>query len=120
MEGGGPSARAGDRALAHVLSLHGFAMNGGIGHALEVLPLEQVEAAASGFTYFEMTEVARLLWRLRSDPGLREWTDSSNAEADRLYAATVPGDQHIAQHFERKYLQCPEEFAPLEAGGAAV
>jgi hypothetical protein len=117
MEGGGADARPGDRALAQLLALHGLAMNGGIHHALEILSLEQVEAAASGFTYFEMAEVARLLWRLRSDPGLKSWTDSGEAEADRLYAALIPDDQHIVEHFELKFRQSPEKFAPLETHG---
>ena len=37
LESGGPAAREGDRALAALLLAHGMVMNGGVGHALEVL-----------------------------------------------------------------------------------
>jgi hypothetical protein len=56
-----PSLAPGDRHLASALLFHGYAMNGGVHHALEGLTESELEAAARGLAWLGFTEVAQAL-----------------------------------------------------------
>jgi chloramphenicol 3-O-phosphotransferase len=120
LDNGGSRPGKGDRALAALLTLHGLVMNGGLHHALEVLSPEQVDIAAEGLIYFHLDAVARLIGKVRSESSLRERNDTSEAEANGLYAALIPDDNVIAREFERRYAESPEEFSSLGVTYKAV
>jgi hypothetical protein len=71
LESGGPHARPGDRALAALLLAHGLAMNGGVEHAIETMFSHEFAAAISGYEFFSMPQVARLLQRIAEELRLR-------------------------------------------------
>src|SRR5688500_7625383 len=106
MESGGPAAREGDRALAALLLAHGMVMNGGVGHALEVLSPDELAAAAGGYRFFGLEGVAALL----------EWAAGAAEDevdrADSTYGEIVPNDQTLVERFEAFYRISPEAFAP--------
>lgn len=109
LESGGNAARAGDRALADLLLAHGMVMNGGIGHAVEALSLEEFSAAVSGFRFFGFDEVALLLERALRTP------EQDLELADSSYGSLIPDDQVVVERFEACYCSSPEVFAPIES-----
>jgi hypothetical protein len=58
LEAGGPSPAKGDRALAALLLAHGLVMNGGVHHALRCMQPAELMAAAEGFSFFSLADVA--------------------------------------------------------------
>lgn len=108
MESGGSKACEGDRALSALLLAHGMVMNGGVGHALEVLSLDELAAAARGYRFFGLNDVATLL----------EHSINANDEelerADARYAALIPTDQTLADRFEALYRATPHAFASID------
>ena len=109
IESGGKAARAGDRALADLLFAHGMVMNGGVGHAIDVLSSEEFSAALRGFRFFDFDEVALLLEAALKTP------DQDHRLADLSYGNLIPNDQVLADRFEAFYRLTPEAFAPLES-----
>ena len=107
LESGGEAARAGDRALADLLLAHGMVMNGGVGHAVEVLSLEEFLAALSGFRFFGFDEVALLL------EGALRASEQDHELADQSYERLIPDDQVLVKRFESYYRHSPEAFAPI-------
>jgi hypothetical protein len=94
-------------ALAALLRAHGAVMNGGVDHALEVLSSVELSAAAAGYRYFGLSNVAALMER--SVP-------TSDAEIEALnsrYAHEIPTDDTVIRAFRRKLLAEPAEFAPV-------
>ena len=112
LESGGSTAREGDRALAALLLAHGMVMNGGVGHAIEVLSRDELAAAAWGYRFFGFKNVASLL------EGAADATEQELDQADVNYGELVPSDQTLVDRFEALYHTSPETFAPLtEAAG---
>jgi hypothetical protein len=86
-------------------------MNGGVDHALEVLPPSEFASGIAGFRYFGLAEVAAVL----------ETASAANLGWERFnlrYAALVPADDTIVEAFHRKYCASPEAFAPLRSANA--
>src|SRR3712207_3315551 len=54
-------ARVGDRALRDALEVHGYVMNGGLDHGLDVAGAAGVERAAASWEYLGRRDVAELL-----------------------------------------------------------
>jgi hypothetical protein len=104
LESGGASPREGDRALAALLRLHGLVMNGGVHHALEVLSRDEIRAAISGFEFFSLTPVGRLLEVART---------LDEEAANRQYWAFIPDDDAINGRFRVTFRSSPHAFAPL-------
>ncbi len=113
MESGGNFPGPGDRALASLLLLHGFAMNGGIHHAIEILNPEDLAAAIDGFSYFGFDEMSLWLGSADSDPLLSEWTHDTEGPANDRYAELIPDDATLTTRFAILYRERPSEFAPI-------
>lgn len=116
LEGGGPNALLGDRALADLMLLHGLAMNGGVLHALECLDEKERDAAVAGYAFYAFPAVSLLLLDLlarRSDDADADAADALELVAAREYAREIPSDQVIADAFGRLLAERPELFAPL-------
>ena len=120
LDGGGRSARAGDRALADALKVHGLVMNGGVHHAVQAVGELEVQAAAAGFEYFGLSSIAEVLRRVQHDPKLREWSDATEEEANRLYWAVLPDDGGLAARFEQVFRDKPTEFGPIDDASPIV
>jgi hypothetical protein len=108
MESGGAAALDGDRALADLLLAHGMIMNGGVGHALEVLSSDEFAAALDGYRFFGLNAVASLL----------EYTANAAEDevnqADACYGELIPSDQTIVDCFEAFYHSSPKAFASID------
>lgn len=107
----------GDRALADMLLAHGYAMNGGVLHAVEDLEPSQLDAALAGYRYFGLAAAVDLMEGARSH--IRQGLDDDaldrlEAESDERYGE-VGTDAVLADAFERRYAAHPEDFAPLSA-----
>jgi hypothetical protein len=114
LEGGGHAARPGDRALASILVVHGLVMNGGVHHAIDCVEPAELFAAAEGYAFFELDEVAAFFRGVSSDPILSEWTDKTEAVANRQYAEMVPDDSALFARFQEVFRERAEQFAPLD------
>jgi len=114
LESGGDSPGPGDRALASLLFFHGFAMSGGVHHALECVDPAELIAAAHGYLFFGLDDVADFLRSVASDPVLSMWTDETEVVANRRYAEMVPDDSHLVARFEEVFREWGEQFAPLD------
>ena len=113
LESGGPSPAAGDQALASLLRAHGYAMNGGVVHALECLSQAEVAAAVAGFNYFGLSEAANVFQQHADD------TEETEERLNHLYWTAVPSDETLANAFRVKLLVSPEAFAPTNPGAHA-
>ncbi len=119
-----PEARAGDRALRAALELHGYVMNGGLDHGLDVMGADGVERAAEGWEFLGRTEVADLLREvvrtvpdLPADPEERAefltdgWSDEQAARIEQL-DHRYPEDRSLEEAFLRCLRDRPDDFAP--------
>lgn len=113
-EAGGESPGPGDRALASLLLVHGLVMNGGVHHALEIVDADELAAAADGFAYFGLFELASFFRGAPNDPILSSWTDHSELAANRRYEEWVPDDAHLVARFRDILRDRIEDFAPLD------
>ena len=104
VESGGTDPREGDRALAALLYAHGLVMNGGVHHALEILSDEEMRAAVSGFGFFSLAPVGRLL-------EVAQTLDEDTA--NQHYWAVIPDDDTIDRRFRVVFRSSPDAFAPL-------
>ncbi len=112
-EGGGPNPRNGDRALAALLKAHGFAMNGGLLHAMELLNPAELADAKSGYRFFGFDAVAVLLSSARK---LRETDEDLEFHEGQLnddYATLIPDDSSLMERFEAVHKMRPLDFSPL-------
>ena len=118
--------RVGDRALHDVLETHGYVMNGGLDHALDVMGL-RVEQAAAGWDYLGRDDVAELLrealrvvadmphdWEARQEFFIDGWSDAQ-AEAIAALEDRYVDDGAVEQAFLRRLAEQPDDFAPLDA-----
>lgn len=118
MERGGPSAKAGDHALAAVLQVHALAMTGGLLDAVERLDSAALDSAESGYRWLGLGDAAQVVARVRTEisDGALEADDRAEAleaEADDMYAEVIPADQTIADAFESKLRSEPAAFAAV-------
>jgi hypothetical protein len=109
----GPDALDGDRALASLLFVHGYVMNGGISHLVEGMRAEQILSGAKGFRYFGLEDVASLLEAVARG-------STGPEEANQIYGSLVPSDGTLMQQFEAFYRSSPGAFAPLEGLACAA
>ena len=120
LEAGGDSPGPGDRALASLLLVHGYVMNGGVHHAIECVEPTELEAAADGYAFFGMNEVAEFFHGATLDPVLSKWTSDTEIVANRRYAEMIPDDSHLVARFEAVFREHAEKFAPIDpASGIA-
>src|SRR4051794_38732543 len=113
LEGGGPQARGGDKALAGLLRAHGMFCSGGLTHAVEMLSAEQIREAIEGFRYFGLTEASSLL----EDAVAPGNSDDASLDAvfddlDERYGSIVPTDETLAARFRERLVETPGDFAP--------
>jgi hypothetical protein len=119
IDAGGERPGPGDSALAALLLVHDPVMECGVHRALATVSAVELSAAAEGYAYFGLSGVAAFLRGSSEDPVLSEWTKSTEVIANRRYAQMVPDDNHLAHLFERKLVECPEQFAPIRDGNEA-
>jgi hypothetical protein len=105
--GGGPAPGPGDTALAAALRLHNMIMNGGLGHALDILTPEDFASAASGFRYLQLCDIAELLEQALSTP-----SDNPLQDLDARSSTLIPQDQVIADQLQALLQHHPDDFAP--------
>lgn len=113
LEKGGLHLRAGDRALAALLSAHGLTMNGGVLHAIELLDEHKYTAAKSGYRFFGFDKVENLLGRAKDLFDADIDLDTFERMLDDEYSEYIPDDATIVQRFERHFQAYPVDFAPL-------
>jgi hypothetical protein len=106
LDAGGTAPREGDRALAALLRAHGMVMNGGVGHAIEVLSRDELLEAVAGFRFFGFQEVAALL-----ENAATHGVDDEEV-ADSGYARFIPNDDTITRCFSGLLRARREAFAP--------
>lgn len=117
-------AREGDRALHHVLEFHGYVMNGGLDHALDVMGHE-AQRAIAGWEFLDRQDVADLLREAlgvvpdmpedadaRQDFFIDGWTEVQ-AEAIEALGQRYPGDDVIEHAFSGCLNEDPDAFAPV-------
>jgi hypothetical protein len=98
-----------------MLVAHGWAINGGVLHAVEDLEPHELDAALVGYRYFGLSAAADLLdeFRARLTEGLDEDAlERLVQDADRRYG-DLAADRLLFDAFEQKYVQRPEDFAAL-------
>lgn len=120
-------ARPGDRALRAALDFHGFVMNGGLDHALDVAG-HDAEHAAAGWDHLGCRRGATIIRRalaavpdMPSDPSARQeyFIDGlSDAQAETLEAMgehydELDADGVFEQAFLKHLRKKPDDFAPL-------
>jgi hypothetical protein len=88
-------------------------MNGGVHHAIECVELSELVAAADGFAFFGLDEVAEFFRGASTDPMLATWDDDTEVAANRRYAELIPDDSHLVARFKEVFRERPEQFAPL-------
>ena len=114
LERGGDSPRPGDRALASLLLVHGLVMNGGVHHALECIKPAELLAAANGYAFFGLDDVAAFFRAANHDPVLLNWTGDNEVAANRRYAEMVPDDSFLFDRFHASLLGQVEQFSPID------
>ena len=114
LELGGHAPLTGDRALASLLLVHGLVMNGGVHHAIESVKAEELAAAADGFAFFGLNDVAAFFRGADEDLVLSEWSDETEVAANLRYESMVPSDSYLDARFQQVLRMRPAEFAPLD------
>ncbi len=84
-------------------------MNGGIGHAFDVLTPEELTLGIRGYRYFGFAEVAAMLERAA------ELSEEQQELLDPKYWDLVPADSSLGAAFEAVFQATPERFAPLSS-----
>lgn len=104
--------QAGDRALRDLLRAHGPICNSGVFHVFDVLTPPQIEAAESGYGFFGLDEVAKLLSRAKRLLDESAGIGEREAALDVEYAA-LADDRTLVERFRRHFVAKPSDFAPL-------
>jgi hypothetical protein len=112
-EGGGREPRDGDRALSALLLAHGFAMNGGVLHAVECLDAEQLEAACRGYVRYGFVAIPDLLRYAATFVDAGPLAEIEEARLDADYATAIPDDQTLVSAFTADLERHPDAYAPL-------
>lgn len=110
--------QAGDLALAAVLRFHSAAMSGGVLDAVDSSELDALDAAAAGYEWLGLRDVAALVSDVRFQVanGALEDDDRSDeleASSDARYADLLPTDAHLAAAFEARLVAEPGAFAEV-------
>jgi hypothetical protein len=115
-EGGGPAPRDGDRALAALLLAHGYAMNGGVLHAVDCLNADQLDAACRAYVHFGFAAIPDLLRHGATIVDADPLTEIEEASLDARYATVIPNDETLVKAFSADYEAHPDAYAPLTSG----
>ena len=110
---GGDAPRIGDRALASLLLVHGLVMNGGVHHAIESVDATDLAAAADGYAFFGLHDVANFFRGAADDPVLAGWTDETEVTANLRYESMIPSDSYLDALFQKVLGARAAEFAPI-------
>ena len=106
--GDADNLRIGDRALAAMLYIHGYVMNGGVEHVVECASVTQLAAGIEGYRYFGLDNLASLITKAQgTDEILGETID---AEYFRLGCDSI-----LERHFKKVYADHPADFEPLDS-----
>jgi hypothetical protein len=105
--------RKGDRALAALLAAHVMIMGDGVQGGVEALSDEEIEAAAEGYRFFGLDEIAHLIkrataYRFRYDPQLEALLEGFG----KKYSRWIPSDSALMDILEQRLGRDPEMFAP--------
>src|SRR4051794_25263995 len=87
----------GDRALTALLRMHGYIMNGGVGHALD-LSIREFDAGIRGYQFFGLDRLVSIIESIRANPY------SSDASANEEYFRDGK-DRSIKEQFERIFAE---------------
>jgi hypothetical protein len=93
-----------------MILMHGLIMNGGVHHALDFLSEAEVEAAISGYEYFEVASALTAIQTVLNDSSLRDWNDSNESKANMLYYDVIPDDAVLVAAFNRRFAMSPGDF----------
>jgi len=96
--------------LAALLLCHGYAMNGGVFHAIEGLDEKALTRAAEGYRFLGLEAVVSLLDRARGIPA--DARGPSEAAMNTEYGR-LANDAALDNCFRRQFEAHPEWFAPL-------
>jgi hypothetical protein len=88
-------------------------MNGGVLHTVECLSPFEIEEAASGYRFFGLVAVAKLLVEARRIFEAGHDLAEQEGLLDRDYHRLVPDDSSLYARFERRRQSHPQDFAPL-------
>jgi hypothetical protein len=114
LDRGGSHPGVGDKALAHLLVIHGLIMNGGLWHVLDARSEEEIGRGIEAFRYFGLDGVAELLAEAlllyQQETEDEEPIEQLNAKYDQL----IPSDEYLVGAFERRFSKAPQDFAPLD------
>jgi len=120
LERGGDAPRAGDQALAALLVVHGLVMNGGVHHAIECVAATELAAAADGYAFFGLNEVATFFRRAAEDPVLSKWTNDTEVKANLRYENMIPSDSYLRARFKEVLHARADEFSPINRDWGGV
>jgi hypothetical protein len=90
-------------------------MNGGVHHAIESVDSTELAAAADGYAFLGLYDVASFFRGASDDPVLSRWTDDTEVAANRLYANMIPSDSYLNSQFEEILRARADEFAPIDS-----
>jgi len=96
-----------------MLSFHSLAMNGGVLHVLECIEPQEVTAAASGYRFFGLDDIADLLSEAKSASNESDDLHLLEVELDRRYSASLPDDSALFERFELVLDRNRSKFAPV-------
>ena len=108
-ESGGSAPRAGDAALAAMLTAHGLVMNGGVFHAVELLGTDALQRSCAGYVFFGFEALAAVLLAA----GSAEQNEEAESEADHAYWAHAPNDGVLYERFLKDFVSNPDQYAPM-------
>ncbi len=103
----------GDRALVDLLMAHGLVMNGGVLHAVETLPAEELSAAEAGYKFYGFPEAASIFSRARNVVQSGEVSDLLERQFDEQYSEVIPSDSSLVDRFETHFSANPSDYAKL-------
>jgi hypothetical protein len=99
----GNNLREGDVALGALLVVHGYIMNGGVGHAYDLDP-DELAAGVGGYKFFGLDDLVAVI---KAHGGKDE------SKYDARYHELAGQDNLIVRRFEEMFRKNPEKFAPL-------
>jgi hypothetical protein len=82
-------------------------MNGGLGHAFDLLNEEDLNNGKGGYVYFGLPQVARLL------EAAKTMEEEMREEFGDSYSEFIPNDSSLIKAFERRFRSSPDDFAPV-------
>lgn len=110
-ERGGSAPGPGDAALSSALAFHNMVMSGGVDHAFDVLTHEEISAAAGGYRYLRLDQIADLIDRAKTTVDSAD--EGAIQEIDDEYSELIPQDRTLLEHFEAALQRNPEDFSDV-------